>query len=287
MRRENFVNLLNRLNIKFEERKVTKNNGVVLDGFVLKTGRAITPTVYFDQLDTKSEMEWTKFLLTLMEEAERGDDVALDDILSPNYIMHNAYLGVRNIEKNVNDTETICRVVDEFEDLEKFVYIRIDGSHALSLGMTEGYGSLKVNSALLERTGMSENTIFEIATANTMDDIQFKGMVETLTQMLPFDCDLELPINDSVEQIYICNYHNNAVYGSGCLGNFKELKKRIEKEIGFKRFYIIPSSIHEILIVRADNLSREELSSMVNSVNEEAVSDTEVLSNHAYGVFTI
>lgn len=288
MQKENFVNLLNRLNIKFEERDVVKNNGVVLHGFVLDTGKDVRPTVYLDNLDTKNEVEWAHFLFGLLERAEKGTDFTIEEIFKPSYLMENLFVGVRNIAMNVNDTDTLTRVVEEFEDLEKFLFIRVDQKVAFELGMTEGFGTLKIKEGMLDMIGMSENTLFDIAETNTMNDLQFRGLIETLMGMLPFDANEEpIGIDRVPERMYVCNFRNNTVYGAGAIANFKELKKRIEKELGFKRFYVIPSSIHEILIVNSEELSREELSKMVQQVNAEAVNDNEVLSNHAYGIFTI
>lgn len=48
-------------------------------------------------------------------------------------------------------------------------------------------------------------------------------------------------------------------------------------------FYVIPSSIHELLILRK-HLSPEEggLSELITSVNQTTVLDTDILSSHPY-----
>jgi hypothetical protein len=48
-------------------------------------------------------------------------------------------------------------------------------------------------------------------------------------------------------------------------------------------FYVIPSSIHELLIISAvANMDREELVTMVKEVNQLAVEEHERLSNQVY-----
>ncbi len=50
-----------------------------------------------------------------------------------------------------------------------------------------------------------------------------------------------------------------------------------------ENFYIIPSSIHELILVPANGiLSKASLEFMVNDVNQKEVSPMERLSNHVY-----
>jgi hypothetical protein len=47
--------------------------------------------------------------------------------------------------------------------------------------------------------------------------------------------------------------------------------------------YILPSSIHEVILLpMLDNYDREELEKMVREVNQESVSQEELLSEHVY-----
>jgi len=47
--------------------------------------------------------------------------------------------------------------------------------------------------------------------------------------------------------------------------------------------YILPSSIHEVIIVpQVNNLDKTELCQMVKEVNAEGVADDEILSDHVY-----
>ncbi len=53
--------------------------------------------------------------------------------------------------------------------------------------------------------------------------------------------------------------------------------------VGRKNFYILPSSIHElILVVDNSEYTMDSLSAMVKEVNERQVTDDEILSDHVY-----
>lgn len=55
----------------------------------------------------------------------------------------------------------------------------------------------------------------------------------------------------------------------------------VAKRIG-TNFYILPSSIHETILVTATDCSISELEKMVMEVNETEVAAEEILSDHVY-----
>ena len=58
--------------------------------------------------------------------------------------------------------------------------------------------------------------------------------------------------------------------------------KQAEELLG-ARFYVLPSSVHEcILIPEEDGMTQEALTGLVTEINENQVDPREVLSNQAY-----
>lgn len=47
-------------------------------------------------------------------------------------------------------------------------------------------------------------------------------------------------------------------------------------------YYIIPSSVHEVLILLADSIGKEELNQMIQEVNATVVESREILAEHCY-----
>ena len=48
-------------------------------------------------------------------------------------------------------------------------------------------------------------------------------------------------------------------------------------------FYIIPSSVHEVLLIPSEHIfSKKELSTMIQEVNDTQLLPEEILSDHAY-----
>ena len=64
--------------------------------------------------------------------------------------------------------------------------------------------------------------------------------------------------------------------------------ERVRESLGGD-FYILPSSIHEVLIIPMSdpmgNLSPAELDTLVREVNENELAPSDILSNHAYAYY--
>lgn len=70
-------------------------------------------------------------------------------------------------------------------------------------------------------------------------------------------------------------------YGASEVFVHEELRQAISKQLGGD-FFILPSSIHETLIMGDGYMSGEELRQMVTSVNRESVTKEEFLSDNVY-----
>ena len=70
-------------------------------------------------------------------------------------------------------------------------------------------------------------------------------------------------------------------YGAAAIVN-PTVREAVWEEIG--NYYIIPSSIHEVLVFPEDGIDPEEINNMIKEVNsdESCISKDEILSDHAY-----
>ena len=100
-------------------------------------------------------------------------------------------------------------------------------------------------------------------------------MADLLKDMLPDDADSE-----ALQPMYILS-NSGKVNGATCIlydGLLSQIAERLKSD-----FILLPSSIHEVILVPVDQC--EELctfSSMVAEVNETQLTDEEILSDHAY-----
>ncbi len=89
--------------------------------------------------------------------------------------------------------------------------------------------------------------------------------------------ELELPEKDKM--YVLSNKLKN--YGAACIAYpyILDMLAGVLKE----NFYVLPSSVHEVIIVpESSQIRQSELERMVREINETQVPEEEILSNHAY-----
>lgn len=282
MKKENFERLLERLEIKSEKVTVYKNNGVEVNGYTLIFDTKIRPTIYDSMIENSDEMELVRIIMEEKTKAETEPmDIMIDKIMTREYVKENVYIGLRNIEANVNDVTTTSRVNEYCTDLEEFLYIRLRKEDCERIGDISAEATIKINENLLKNISSTEKEAWKWAEENMIYDLEIKSIKETLEELIPFE---------SEEKIFDCGMYvisnKCKTYGAGQIINMDLIKNYLEKK-GVKRFAILPSSIHEILAVRIDEMDMKTLNDMVKEVTINQVEPRERLSEHAYGIFTI
>lgn len=147
----------------------------------------------------------------------------------------------------------------------------------------EGIGSIKITKQLIKSWKVSEYEIHRQAVENLKTDgywvkSLYSVVKENLLGIIEDDEEDEEEI-EGAEPMYVLT---NQIKYFGAAGIFlcAELFQEI---VGKRNFYILPSSIHElILVVDYEEYEMEALSAMVRKVNKEQLTADEILSDHAY-----
>lgn len=157
----------------------------------------------------------------------------------------------------------------------------------LKFPMEEGIGSIKVSRELTELWAVDTDTLFAQAQENSLkaEPPSLHRMEDTMLS-LAFDRDaaenlLENPAPEEVpSQLYVLsNMSKNK--GAAVLSYPGVLEKA--DQLFPKGFYILPSSIHELLIVpKSPEIDPKELGEMVRAVNRAEVAKEEQLSDRVY-----
>lgn len=153
-----------------------------------------------------------------------------------------------------------------------------------------GIQSVIVTNSLTEQLDLSEEELFRLATVNTerllpttvtpMTEVMKKlrsqdGMPEEMVEMM-LDSQLE-DIPDEQMQWVISNDRGiNGAIGMLYEDNLHKLAKKLDSDL-----YILPSSIHEVLAMKATG-DPYELAQMVSEINSTQVQLEERLSNNVY-----
>lgn len=170
---------------------------------------------------------------------------------------------------SISDNREILKtlVYREFLDLAVCYMIRFD-SHS----------SLKVSKTLRQLWGISEDELHSQAMRNMKKDgYTVTGMEKMISELAP---ELAEPrFRKEPEDMYIVTNKGKWYGAAGVLLDVHFLTY----EFGAMNFYILPSSIHEVILVPdKKKQSTEELNQMVREVNRQQVLPEERLADHAY-----
>lgn len=143
----------------------------------------------------------------------------------------------------------------------------------------EGMSSMVLSKGAAEILGMTEEEIYAAALANTLR--LFPPKLMNLGRYVEMSIGAELPLGEDEVTTYILTNQkevDGAVYfmSPEVVGAIAEA---LEDDL-----YILPSSVNEVLLVRASELEDgvDKLKEMVRDVNETIVSEKDILSYSVY-----
>lgn len=148
----------------------------------------------------------------------------------------------------------------------------------LYLGDTEaGNASVTIQYAHLALWNLTEEELFSLAFQNTPNILpsEERNIEDMMAELIP-----ELPPLPPSYPMYVLT-NCKRYFGAATLlypDILQDFATRMNTD-----FYVLPSSIHEVILLPAENhMSMEALGTMVNEINAEAVPPADWLSNHVY-----
>ena len=280
---ENFIIRLN---------QVRKTNLGELDAILIqnKDKPNICPNFYGHEL--YREYQKGKMMRELVEGIakiyeEHGDDITeensnLSQMDRFYEIKDNIYFRLINTEKNQELLEEIPHV--SFLNLVMVFYLLVSNEK-------EGIGSIRITNELMERWHTSSQELHELAMENTEKLFPIKTSCLQMVLGKFFGCgDRKEPVGLDRNIIRFCAETGEPLVltnKSGINGFSVILYKDCLKTLGEllkNDFYILPSSIHEGLIIPAVSEigNPQQLRDMVKEVNESCVEPEEYLSDEIY-----
>lgn len=146
-----------------------------------------------------------------------------------------------------------------------------------------GIQSLRITNKIMEQWGLSTEELFDLAQDNTprLFPERFRSMQE-FVEHLSVSADIPFPMDTSISKYspYILT-NSNGINGAA-VWLYPGVLERVGEQLS-QNFYILPSSTHELLILRAQSeFTRPELLRMVYQVNRSCVDQEEFLSDNIY-----
>ncbi len=263
--------------IKVSIQKLEKNNGVVREVLVFKGDKEkMAPAVYLEELYQKT-CENSLSLETVAEELlERNERQRLEDKSVPdcfeNYqaARRRVYYKLINYEMNRGILDRIPHF--PFLDLAVVFYYRIEN------GPLSG-ATMLIHNCNLEAWNINVSNLMEDAVMNTSRKMPYtlKGMDALIRELT----DEDEEIFPKVEELMYVLTNEEKYFGAATL-LYPHVLSHIGKILR-QDFYVLPSSIHEcILVPNREQYSREDLQQMVKDVNDNQVEREEILSYQVY-----
>lgn len=255
-----------------------KNNNVVLTGVCFhRPGQQADPIVYVEPFydEVKNGRPKEEAMKEMAKLAEKGMEIKeipeADKVLA--YGKAKEYLCVRIVNTKANRKRLTQMPHQELEDLSLTLAL------CFPLDGRREDGSVEVTDELMGIWGMEEETLFQQAWRN-MEKRQppvLQDMGAMFGNLLAGGADF--PHKTEGQMFVLTN--QGMRYGASalaCPGVMEKISRLFPEG-----FYILPSSIHEVLIVPKDGeLVPKELGNLVREVNQIEVSSDEVLSDRVY-----
>ncbi len=270
--------------------EVQKNNGMILNGLTIqKVGVNIAPTIYLDSFyenykEGRTLESIVNALSAVYEQHKVETDFAVEQISDYEAVKSRICYKLINAEKNQELLKEIPYV--PFMDLAVVFYILIDQSF-------DGNATALIRYNMLEVWGNpAVDEIYELAKMNTQ--LLFKGHVASMMEVMS----RIIADNDNVDADLVNAFFSMDVYEDNFLPMFVAtnkgkingasvilydgLLKTFAEKVGGD-FYILPSSIHETILLPANGgMDVDYLIDMVRTVNATEVAPEEVLSDNVY-----
>lgn len=286
---------------------VTKNNGIELTGVIAKRkGCNASPTIYINEFyhDGMAEPEIKQVVDMLYDDfqaAEFEDDVDLSEFIEFETAKKKIAFKLVHGEQNRELLKLIPHRL--FYNLAMVFYYTVQETPFY------GKAAILVYNTHMQRWGTNEEELYQIAMENTpalfpgvIDSMQdvMRGILEEelKEEILPAEQgkeksaisgenqtdDLAGQILEDVKEMKMPMYvltNQQKLYGAACM-LYPGVLKAFSEENG-QDFYVLPSSVHEVILIPAEPGTDEALlREIVTEINRTQVAKDEVLADSIY-----
>lgn len=275
---ENFYGHDNNYTIKIN--KVTKNNGLNMTGITIHNEENnITPVIYLDRYfmeykNGKTIDNICNEIVQVYEKNKVQKDFSIEQITDFNNVKNKICFKLVNRKKNAELLTDAPYV--EYQDLAIIFYILVSKEK-------NNVASITIRNAFMNMWNVDVKTLYHIAKKNTQR--LFKGAIETIAEIISnstdtLDEDIVKTFFDTDIPMYVAT--NVSKLNGACIILYDGVLKKFAEKIG-SDFYILPSSVHEMLFVPVnEDMDARCLIQIVKEVNATGVLPDEVLSDNVY-----
>ena len=259
---------------------VTKNNGTNRVAIILyKNDDKIRPQIYLEKY--YEDYQRGKELQDIVEEVLKVYKSAMKDI-NPKNLKHleewgniKERLALRIVSKERNQEELYNLVYEEICDLVAIATICVERNG-------EGVKSIRITQDLARKWNVSNEEILEAAKENTskLFSPKIQDLYEFVQDMVDISKEELSQGQKNFPDLQILT--NDLCINGATVILYDSFMKDVYERLGGK-FIILPSSIHEVLVVPLeDSMYIPYLQEVVESINQRFVAEDEILSDNVY-----
>ena len=256
---------------RFIPTDVTKNGDVHLKGICIRDDSPIAPTIYTDSIIARSEGNLDKAIEIIgnIIDQHQAPDIDLTKLQSRDFILERIRIGVQK----ESDEKLVKHSVEEFPGMEAYLYFAENSEN-------RDMWSIKLNTELLASANISEEIAWEKAEQNTFEATTLQSLSSVLAEMLGDGADNNMFDMLPCEMYVLSN--KEKVKGAASILNH-ELLKNFAKEHDCSSLCVLPSSLHEAILVPLQGEYKiEDFNAVVCEINATELSPEDVLVNRAY-----
>ena len=261
---------------------VRKNNGVRYDGIQIRMAgdsSRVAPVLNIEGLYnrfTKNGMDMEDCVQAVSRilannSVPEGVEQAAEKVTDWDYVKENVFPILLSTEDNRELLQELAST--QMLDLSVAYIIRFKM-------MDDCDGNAKISKDMLEIYGITTEQLHDQAMENLKwDGYKFQSMESIIRSMIGPDEADEMHRCTRQEEVMHVLTNSSRSYGAAGI-----LDKDLLKEFAGKQdYYILPSSIHECILVPViDEFNKEELDCMVAAINATQVIPEERLTDHSY-----
>jgi hypothetical protein len=254
-----------------EIREITKDGCVREAISIAKPDMLLSPVIYLDTIDFSKltgPETIANYLISLAEPHFVEDEIDLDFISDWDKVKSKLYvcMGYRCNFTGAVFTKPFLSDIIQYIRIMVSDITPVDNGSIASITVTN-----EIANQWKKEFNLSTDEIFAVATANSQDSY----IVEDILTALGVDSEI-----CPVEMLILSN--KDKYFGASVL-TCTNLLNKVSDTLGGGDFYIVPSSVHEVLALRPkDDVNAELLRPMVQQVNVNELTQKEILSYSVY-----
>ena len=215
-------------------------------------------------------LELTSELENGMEESLTIDENAIGDLrryINRDYILEHISIVLRKASNQPMEK----RYYEDFPGLEGCLYLKEEREDNTVVSILFGKG-------LLSAVGIGEEEAWERAEQNVHDDMVIDDLGSMVSEIFGIDVSDD---EDDDLKLYVVTNRYSYKGASGVLD--RETMERFARGHHCKRVMVIPSSIHEMLLLpHAEQFDEDGISRLIKAVNAESVDPRDQLGDRPF-----